>query len=199
MERSGRARGRSPGLPDRSPLGPSQAFRPVDLPNFVPGHSGGGRAGVPPASLVASAFPDDVEKSLALTAFAGQAKLAEPERPLAQAAQYVEPKRFSRRFQSTQGAALLFRQLAGLGHGSPCSLKNPRHRARVARDSSGCPPLRKNSCNPSRPYTRTSQRTSASLPRSSTRAKTYPRSRFKSMDAGSTSQNNQLRSAGTPI
>jgi hypothetical protein len=47
----GREHGRSPGLPDRSPFGPSQARRPVDLPNFVPGYSGGGRAGVTPASL----------------------------------------------------------------------------------------------------------------------------------------------------
>ena len=43
----------------------------------------------------------------------------------------------------------------------------------MARDSSGCPPLRKKACTPSKPYTPTTQRTSESLPRSSTRAKTY--------------------------
>ncbi len=61
--------GRSPGFPDRPRSDPSQALRPVDLSDFVPGYSGGGRAGVAPASL--RALADFGGKSPYLTVFTG--------------------------------------------------------------------------------------------------------------------------------
>ena len=64
----GRERGRSPGF--RIILGPtpSQARRPVDLSDFVPGYSGGGRAGITPASLMAfSPIPAERPHKTAVT------------------------------------------------------------------------------------------------------------------------------------
>ncbi len=45
------SRGQVSWLPDRPPVDPSRALRPVVASTFVPGYSGGGRAGISPASL----------------------------------------------------------------------------------------------------------------------------------------------------
>jgi hypothetical protein len=131
MERLGRARGRSPGLPDRPPSGPSQALRSVDLPNFVPGHSGGGRAGFAPASLL-----DRVHEPGRVTGPSG--RVTRPERDLqrlvARAARAVSRLRPP----SLERAALRFVPIApkpGFFRAFPCDLRVRAAGRSVRRDS----------------------------------------------------------------